>query len=330
MPSQTYASRPESPALEDAVGKVIATTLKRLIESCYLYQKLPVDLSGLEQPIDEALEFYRKQAVSEKGKADPYLELTPEKLNQLKKEVTIRQWIPETRHLGDDDMTVEVMRTARIGAHARGKKQEDLHLRFYLSSVELMCPRCRRASLFMAHVASKESYASPFPRRGEKGLEQVFKIIYRCEGCREMLYTVLIRREGIKLHLCGFAPRREPLPTKKVDAAFVGILSDAEQAIAEKDVFGAFYHLRTLLEHILKRRLGLPIDDKIRGDDLIARHHTSLPDAWKSVLPPLASAHSTLSANLHARKGKAEDFTNLRDVICDHFEMLAMFERRAP
>jgi len=119
-------------------------------------------------------------------------------------------------------------------------------------------------------------------------------------------------------------------PPAKSGQLFSVSLSDAEQANAEKDVFGAFYHLRTLLEHILKRRLGLPLDDKIRGDDLIARHYASLPDAWKSVLPSLAAPHTMLSANLHARKGEAEDFGNLRDAICDHFDMLAMFERNAP
>ena len=189
-----------------------------------MYQKLTVELSELERAIDEAFEFYRNHALSEKRKPDPYLQLTAAKLQQLKDEGEMRPWIPETRHLGDDDITVQVMRAARIGTQPVGTKQQDLQLHFYLSGAELMCPHCKCVSLFIAHVASKERFASPFPRRTEKGQEQVFKIIYRCEGCREMLYTVLIRREGLKQHLCGFAPRREPQASRTVGPAFVGIL----------------------------------------------------------------------------------------------------------
>jgi hypothetical protein len=73
----------------------------------------------------------------------------------------------------------------------------------------------------------------------------------------------------------------------------VPILNDSDQAVAEGDTFAGFYHLRTMLEHYLKIRLGIPIAQQIRGDELIAKHHETLLPAVTAMLPSLTTAWET-------------------------------------
>src|ERR1700686_4578342 len=53
-------------------------------------------------------------------------------------------------------------------------------------------------------------------------------------------------------------PRREPFVPPDAAKGVAYILSDAQQAVAEGDIYAGFYHLRTMLEHHLKARLSIP------------------------------------------------------------------------
>ena len=154
-------------------------------------------------------------------------------------------------------------------------------------------------------------------------------MFYRCEACREVLHAVLIRREGIRLHLCGFAPRREQVSERSVPKAVEKILIDASNAVAEGDLSAGFYHLRTLMEHCLKLRLSIPPELQIRGEDLVAKHYESLPVQLRSALPSLTAAYATLSAHLHGRTGETSEYYSLLAVICDHIEGIELLTKYA-
>ena len=332
---RSYMSRRESPLLEAAAAKAIENAMRELIETRYLYQKVTVDLNPVEELLKPQIANPPmppgKQTITA-GKSVAWNQGLPDYLKALRLEIEKRPWRLQTRHTGDNPQYAEIHRTASAGTSPVGTPIEKMPIHFYLPAVQIMCGgACKRVTTFSAHVSSSRfSLESLNSRIGSKGIEEIFQPVYRCEICRSMIYALLVHRIGLRLHLCGFAPRREPLPSRSVPELLAPILSDAEQAIAENDVFAGFYHLRTLLEHYLKQRLGIPLADQIRGEELIARHYAAIPIEWRSALPAISDAYTTLSENLHARKGKVEDFQRLRNQVCDHIDMLALMDRQRP
>jgi hypothetical protein len=328
--------RPESPALEGEASLAIERSFRELIEGKYLYQKTIVDLAEMDRAIRASVA--KEEEVAQRAAAVPPIggggpvrvklptPVTPARLEELRKEVATRPWRFVTRHQGDNPQAHQIFSVSRIGGQPIGTPLEDVDLSFYLPAVQLRCPaRCKGLSTFIALASSATShFESPFPRRKNGETEQVFFPYYRCEMCRETLYTLLIRRTGLRLHLCGFAPRREPFTSRAVPEALAPILSDAEQAVAEGDIFAGFYHLRTLLEHYLKGRLTIPITTQIRGDELVEKHYASISKELGSVLPSVTVAYERLSESLHSRTGGAEDYKAHREAICKHIEALAL------
>ncbi|MBK8094780.1 MAG: hypothetical protein IPK32_23135 [Verrucomicrobiaceae bacterium] len=147
---------------------------------------------------------------------------------------------------------------------------------------------------------------------------QVYTITYRCEVCRSVLHAVLVRREGMRLHLCGFASRREQRAARSVSKALEPILVDADNAVAEGDLFAGYYHLRTMLEHYMKCCLGIGVEVQMRGEELVAQYNATLPNSLKETLPSLKTAYEKLSQSLHSRSGSCEEYAAHQSAVCDH------------
>ena len=242
-------------------------------------------------------------------------------------EIVKRPWKIETHHYGDDPQDATIHLHARIGIQHPETAAHDRNLHFYVRSVQLYCGRCKETTSFGAHVGSTDGgFGHPFTALAGEVREQVFLIFYRCEICRERIHSVLVFRKGLKLHLCGFAPRKEQKSTRKLPKELAPILHDAENAVAEGDLPAGFYHARTLLEHYLKHRQKIDLKDRIRGEDLIQRHYDNLAVGLRSTLPSLMTAFNSLSEHVHARTGETADFDRLLGTVCDHIESLALLE----
>jgi hypothetical protein len=330
----TYVSRPESPTLEGAAAEANEQAFRDLIENRYLYQKVRLDLRVMEKAVATAVEAaaIRRDGSADSGQSLPVEPATPARLKVLTAEIERRPWQLLTRHLSDDRTAADIRRHARVGTQPLGTPVEKMNILFYLPSVQLRCPnRCKGNTTFIALGSSTGFiFDSPYPRESGIDIEQIYTPIYRCEMCRETLYTLLVRRFGPRLHLCGFAPRREPFVAPQAPEGVAPILSDAEQAVAEGDIYAALYHLRTMMEHHLKARLSIPIEQQIRGDELVARHYATLPKELGSVLPSLTTAWERLSQCLHTRTGHVEDYQRERDAICNHFQALDLLSPAAP
>lgn len=327
--------RPQSPSLETAARRAIEVALKNLIERHYLYQKVTVDLSEMERAVKEALKDYtglppvgkitggELMARGEKARHNREAQIA-----SARPEIELRPWHLETRHLGDNPQFAEIHSVARIGAQAIGTPVEKMKIHFYSPAVHLHCGQCNVVSVFTAHVSSKQSdFGSVFPRQLGQRTEQTFTPIYRCESCRKTIYTILIRREGLRLHLCGFAPAKAYKPPHGVPESVAEILKDAEAALAGKDLYGALYHLRTMIEHYIRDRLKLPAADRVRGEDLVAKHNASLSPSLSGILPSLSVAYEKLSESLHARSGEDSEYFKYRDLICDYIKGVALLEK---
>ncbi len=228
--------RPESPALEGAASKAIEDAFRELIEKSYFYQKVTVDLTDMDEAIKQSIEqekIERSRSIGPLRGPGP-IEATRERLEKLHGEVQARPWRLATRHTGDDPTMREIHRFARTGGQPLGTDVTDMNLNFYLPPVRLHCATCKSVTAFTALVSSTEpGLGSLYPRKVVGGTEQIFFPKYRCEMCRKVVHTMLIRRVGLRLHLCGFAPRREALPVKGLPEEVLPILNDAEQAVAE-------------------------------------------------------------------------------------------------
>lgn len=324
----SYVGRAESPTLEGAAAQAIEQAFRDLIENRYLYQKVRLDLRAMETAVTSAVETAAARRAGHTGSepVPPVEPATPARLKALAAEIERRPWQLMTRHLSDDRGASEIRRHARAGTQPLGTPVDKMNILFYLPSVQLRCPnRCRGNTTFIALGSSAGFiFDSPYPREVGTEIEQIYTPIYRCEMCRETLYTLLVRRQGPRLHLCGFAPRREPFVAPDAPPGVAHILAEAEQAVAEGDVFAGFYHLRTMIEHHLKARLGIAIEQQIRGDELVAKHYATLAKEVGSVLPSLATAWERLSQCLHTRSGDADVYRAQRDAVCKHFQVLSL------
>ena len=319
----SYVMRTGSPLLEAATSKMIEDSFRELLQSHYLYQKVSVNLDGaveIVRPI--LLERNTKWGIS--VEEIRFRQDIPKYVKDLRAEIEKRVWSPATRQILGGNRFATIPHATALGA---SNLEHPIH--FYLPNIEIRCGAvCKKVTLFSPQLSSVFRLGdSTFPRTGEKGTEQMYEPVYRCEVCRTMVHAFLVHRVGQRLHLCGAAPRREAATSRTLIAPLDRILADAEQAAAEQDVFAGFYHLRTLVEHYIKGRINAPLTDQIRGDDLVERHYATLKPEWRSVLPSLSDSYSKLSENLHARRGKLEIFKELRDRVCDHIEMVTIFER---
>lgn len=331
------AGRPETPVVEIEAGRAIERAFRELIQNKYLYQKQEVDLKPMLEPVKEAIEqalihYCTPQVGGGRPVGPRPTEVTPTRFAELCKEVSTRPWILATRHMGDSDMDVQISKVARTGvSQPLGSPIKDMHMGFLLPSVQLQCLGvCKSEKTFSAHAKSRGNpYSQPWSLEKSAETEQLFFPIYRCEGCSKFAYTMLVKRKGLKLQLCGISPRRPVKVSEKIPKNLSPILQDAEQSVAEGDLFAAIYHLRTLVEHYVKGRLGLPLKEKRNGDELIALYNATIAEGLKSTLPSLLASWQFLSEALHAREGKSEDYTQHRDAVCQHIEVIALLGDRA-
>lgn len=326
-------SRPESPVLEIEAGRAIEVAFRRLIQEKYLYQNQVVDLSQMEKAIQDSVKGAeaksRESNIGGKSSADMPGNLTPERLKELYREVATRPWILGTRHVGDTDNERQITHYSR-GAAALGASIWDMGLGFLLPSVQLQCLGCKAEKTFGGLVTSRGNpYSQPWGLVKSSETEQLFYPIFRCGGCSKFAYTMLIKRKGLKLQLCGITPRRPLAVSNKIPEALAPILRDAEQSVAEGDLFAAMYHLRTFIEHYVKQRLGVPMNEKRNGDDLIARYNATIIEGIKGTLPSLLTSWQVLSEALHSREGELEDYTKHRSDTCQHIEIITLLGEKA-
>ena len=323
--------RPESPTLEKEAGRAIEKALKKLIEVKYLYQKQAVDLTPVRKPLQEAIENSLASYLTPSlGGGGPTglkpLEVTPDRFDELCAEIAERPWILRTRHLGDNVNDRFVSKIVQSGVSKPVNSPiKDMHIGFFLPSVQLQClGTCKSERTFSGlSTSSGNPYSQPWGLAKGPETEQLFFPIFRCEGCSHFAYTMLVRRRGLKLQLCGITPKRPVVNSEKIPTEIAPILKDADQSVAEGDLFAAFYHLRTLIEHYVKQRLGLPKTEKAKGDDLISRYNETIIEGLKGTLPSLLLSWRFLSEALHAREGSADDFSEQRELVCKHIEVVA-------
>lgn len=310
---QTVVSRLQSPKLEYYVQDEINRSLAELLTKRGLYQQVEVQLPKLESFSKTNREYDRPPWYT-------VLDLT--------KEFRDRPWMPVSRHLSDDDRMAVVAKTARSAGQPIGTPDNELHLKFYLPSVEYHCEKCKKVTFSSSLAGSfADGRDTSFPRPHAQGTQQFYVLIYRCDVCRWFVNVFLVSRTGFKLQLCGRTERIKPLVPGNIPKEFGRIVEDAISAEQEGDTYAGFYHLRTFVEHYMKKCVELSMDVQITGDELSERYKKTLDARLTAEFPSLGPLFSELSVFLHARKGERTDFDRILTAIDDHFAAKTMFGR---
>lgn len=202
---------------------------------------------------------------------------------------------------------------------------EDQPLPFYLPALQLQCKECKGERTFGSLVDSRSGYLQAFIDRSKSPslTKQVFTFYYLCNSCKNQTVVFQIVRNGLKLQLTG---RSDPLRPNvgKWPKNINEIIENATQAVAENDVYGGFYHLRTALEHYIKSELKIDAKDRVNGEELGDRYKASLSQKVKTAVPSLSTIYTDLSECMHARTGDVAVFDKNFKKFENHLKIKVM------
>jgi hypothetical protein len=292
-----YLGRPQSPGVEVVMQELIYDALKELLEGSYLYRTKRLDLARIIAKADDKFN----------AKA-------------LEEEFTYRPWIPHSLNRGFT-ANERMIHSHASGCDPIGTPPREMHLTFIIPTVETWCSKCGEASLHdsIPHIDCSPYHLNPEAIKEPSGF-RTFLFNYQCHKCKSPPLTFMVRRELLKLQLCGRSqPYFPPVPSQ-IPKSVRHIYTDCVQAVACGDLAGGFYHLRTLLEHHMKAACGVPLNQQILGDDLCATYN-KLTDPVVVERAALTEVFQKCSANLHGRTGTDEEFESFLERLEMHFKL---------
>jgi hypothetical protein len=296
--SDSYIGRAQSPKAENIIRQQVHDALKALLELGYLYTSKRIDISEILKLADST---YTSA--------------------QLEEEFTRRRWAPYSHNQGFTSSERLVRHHAGQGTDALGTPAKQMRLTFLLPTAKTWCARCNETTL---HDSIPHSEYTPGHLSHEYVKEplghQTFVLNYQCQQCKCPPVMFMIRRELLKLQLCGRSSPHIPQAPSDIPKALRPIYNDAMAAAACADIPAAFYHWRTLIEHQMKTVLGIPVGQQIEGDELASRYNKAI-DAVLAERASLTSCLKICSQHLHARTGTIHDVQSVRQRIEQHFTL---------
>ena len=299
---QTYIQRSQSPEVENIMGKLIHDELEILLSEGYLYQNRSIDLSEIV------------------GKADEHFSG-----EALKDEFTHRPWIAYSKNRGftrSEQQFTNLKPTDPLGGPLR-----EMHLTFVIPTIETWCARCKGKELFdsIPHLALSPYHVNPEAIKEPLGY-QTLLFNLQCQKCKSPLITFMVRRELVKLQLCGRSSPYFPVVPSEIPNRLTDVYRDGVRAAACGDFAGGFYHLRTLMEHYMKSICGIALNQQIDGSELCQLYNKTI-DRVVAERASLTKLFSECSHNLHGRTGSQRDFSAALQLIEGHFRLIENLRR---
>jgi hypothetical protein len=197
-------------------------------------------------------------------------------------------------------------------------KSATLAVSFSAPDVKLFCKRCSRLEAFNL-VSSNEVLARTGKSYESKtGAVQIFVFSYLCQSCKITPEVFLIRREGLKLILCGRAPMEYiDIPTdipREVQKFYRGALL----AYQSGETLAGNFMLRTVIEQWARYATGK--ESSRDSDEIMDSYMASLPEDFKRSFSSMRSLYGELSNDIHGAVGSSELFEDSIAKINDHFE----------
>jgi len=281
----------------------IQHNLKAMLEESHLYRNRSIDLG-------------------------PILKLADAKYTatSLEDEFSHRPWSPYSRNRGFTSTEESILKHAAAGTDALGTPARQMRLTFILPTVRTWCAACKSHELHdsIPHVECSPYHLNHHEVRDVLGIQK-FLFNYRCHRCKGELLVFMVRRDKLKLQLCGRSRPYFPEIPVEIPKALHAIYAHALAAAACNDLPAAFYHMRTLLEHHMKAVCGLQMQEQLVGSELCERYNSRL-DPMVAERAALTREFERCSVYLHNRSGELSDFEEIRQRVFAHFRLIKTLE----
>lgn len=190
--------------------------------------------------------------------------------------------------------------------------------------VKLFCAKCDRleafnsvhaVNIFGDRVAGFQDNSKPV---------QVFAFSFLCQSCKAVPEVFLVRRQGLKLTLCGRAPiehvEAPPFIPRQIQPFFRG----GVLAFHSGQTLAGNFMLRTLVEQWARLATGLEAVTK--ADIVMDAYMDSLPKDFKDRFPSMRDLYAALSSDIHGAVGSPDLFERAQKEIVEHFDARRLFK----
>jgi hypothetical protein len=192
-----------------------------------------------------------------------------------------------------------------------------------LPTAKLYCTACDRVEAFNPVGVGRASNIEGAPASTRPAADDWW-LCYRCQSCKGAPETLLVRREGCRLTMCG----RAPILAVQVDSVFPKThrkyIRKAIIAAQCGETLAGLFYLRVFVEQFCAaKNVGNPGG---RADEHIDAYMDSLDPDFTSRFPSIREAYASLSQAIHAASEDAELFFRLLDDLQVHFQGAHAFE----
>jgi hypothetical protein len=295
----------------NAFCNAISIATRNLLERKYLYQSIEVSLTDVENLI--------RRALDEQSRADSSPGFTNRSLA-----ATYKRTLDDSIQLWKNSFwKFEFEETASPQYPPEPHKSESIQVS--LPTIKTSCANCD--AILPAHNPGYRHFPLTLPPdsfRSGQSVIQIFHFPYECQSCRIEPVIYLVRRQGMKLTLCGRS-QLQPIPIPKF------ITDDLHKyyrsaVIANRTGFtlAGILYLRVLIEQHMRK--VTEIKGRYDLSELGESYGKTLPEDFRSRFPSLKKSCDDLSASIHAADDNVELFDKTLNDVERHFDALRLFE----
>jgi hypothetical protein len=307
---QGYPRNMNFSAYHEALAPIISSTLRKLLCEKHMYQGLEVDLKPLLK-VSEEINIENSQPTFSREHR-PSAPTTVKALQEHPASGANLPWLPTsilTRREFDDNI-----------------------VSFTLPSINTYCPTCKDRP--PCNPADQQCNGFLDPR---SPAAQWYHLTYQCQQCQTTLITFMVRREALKLRICGRDPVELIPPPKVLPRAFTKFWSDAQVAHHAGQTLAGIFLLRTFVEQFwrsmpevqTKQAEMLAKKARASGDEMGDAYQSTLPEIFAK-FPSLKTVYSDLSAAMHEARSDGSLFESSCIKIEEHFDARRVFKLFTP
>ncbi len=171
------------------------------------------------------------------------------------------------------------------------KSQLAGHIFFKTPHVKSFCTTCDRVEAY-SHVSTSDVTGI----YSENQNVQVFAVSYLCQSCRDLPEVFIVRRERLKLVLCGRAPIENVYVPNDIPKSVRRFYSGAIVAHQSGQTLAGNFLLRCLIEHWSREATK---EKDMPADQTIDSYMKSLPGDFNARFPSVRESYGKLSADIH-------------------------------
>jgi hypothetical protein len=160
--------------------------------------------------------------------------------------------------------------------------------------------------------------------------DQTYHLGYECQQCHKTFVRLLVRRDKLKLRLCGRDPIEAIPAPKELPKALNKFYSDAQIAHHAGQTLAGIFLLRTFIEQFWRSmpvvQAVIKAQPRATGDEQGSAYQGTLPTDFKGRFPSLSEIYAKLSAAMHDANADAALFEDSCAKTLEHFEARRLFK----